>query len=405
MTKIAEPNSEPPEFIPESSGVVRTSSCAPAGAAAYSHLLACMCRVPTEEGRETAIRFLVDSISEIFPHVALCVRQSISPNGSTLVATREPRPLFERSEPPRIFSQLRYERVFTLLHGGGWCLHCASDDHDILDDQSPAARLILPIVEMIDSTLKTAECIESLRARAADVREMQTRLVQTEKLASLGEVAAGVAHQISNPLTSILNYSDYLLHKAESLRTDLGDIERLRRMQDAANRIHKFARALTTYARPPEETPEPVSIKDVIERALVFSEHVIRESRASVQLDLTENLPPVLGVPGELVQVFVNLITNACQAMRTSGDTITVRAHSEQSAQYLVITVEDNGPGIRGEHLLRVFEPFFTTKDHDVGTGLGLSVVRFIVTSHHGEITAHSSPGNGAVFRIVLPAA
>jgi PAS domain S-box-containing protein len=233
-----------------------------------------------------------------------------------------------------------------------------------------------------------------------EVRQLQKQVIHTEKLATLGQVAAGVAHELNNPLTSITVYGNYLLNRLMG-EIDQADAERLKRIVEAAERIQSFTKDLVTYARPSGEEPTLIQLDDLIERALSFCEHLIGEHGADVTLDVAEEVPPVYGIRGQLEQVFVNLLTNACHSLTGDGGSIVVSAKPLGDDQVL-ITIEDSGHGIAGEHLEHVFEPFFTTKDQGEGTGLGLSIVRNILDNHHAEIDVESELGRGTRFKITM---
>jgi len=233
-----------------------------------------------------------------------------------------------------------------------------------------------------------------------EVRQLQKQVIHTEKLATLGQVAAGVAHELNNPLTSITVYGNYLLNRLLG-EIEPADSERLKRIVEAAERIQSFTKDLVTYARPSGEEPTLIRLDELIERALSFCEHLIGEHGADVTLDVAEDVPPVYGIRGQLEQVFVNLLTNACHALVGKGGSIVIAAGPANDDQ-VVITVEDTGHGIAAEHIEHVFEPFFSTKDQGEGTGLGLSIVRNILDNHHAEISVESEPGRGTKFKITM---
>ena len=236
------------------------------------------------------------------------------------------------------------------------------------------------------------------------MRGLEAQVIQSEKLASLGQIAAGIVHELHNPLTSIVAYSDYLRKKSMKAGGDPADAERLLRIHEAAERILRFARDLVAYSRPSTEVPAPVVVHDIIERALVFCEHVVDECGVVVVRDFHAGRL-VRGVGGQLTQVFVNLFTNACHAMRRTGGTLSVTTATSSDGATVTVTIADDGHGIDDEHLPRIFEPFFTTKSDGGGTGLGLSIVRNIVVSHGGTISAHRHSPQGTVFVVELPAA
>jgi signal transduction histidine kinase len=230
-------------------------------------------------------------------------------------------------------------------------------------------------------------------------------MIQAEKLASLGQIVAGIVHELNNPLTSILAYADYLSRKRRARGQDddvEDDIERLRRIEEAASRILKFSRDLVAYARPSTEVPGPVSLSEVVGKALGFCEHEFKH--IGVEHHVAEELPPIRGVSGSLIQVFVNLFTNAAHAMSAGGQ-LRILARLEPNARAVLVDVEDEGQGIEPENVPLIFEPFFTTKTDGRGTGLGLSIVRGIVDMHGGTVAVRSAPGRGTVFTLTLPLA
>ena len=233
------------------------------------------------------------------------------------------------------------------------------------------------------------------------VRELQRQVIHTEKLATLGQVAAGVAHELNNPLTSIMVYSSYLSSKlAGTLEAE--DLKKLTRIHGGAKRIQKFTRDLVTYARPSDEPPELVDIVKTLEHAISFCEHTLHSAHANMVLSLADDIRPVYGVPSQFEQVFVNLIANACHALPSTGGDIPITA-VQADAQRASITIADSGGGISTTHLQRVFEPFYTTKEIGKGTGLGLPIVRNILKNHNATIAVTSEPQRGTSFVIVLP--
>jgi PAS domain S-box-containing protein len=235
-----------------------------------------------------------------------------------------------------------------------------------------------------------------------EIRELEQRIIHAEKLATIGQLAAGVVHELNNPLTSISVYSDYLLKQAEAAKQRPSDILKLRRIHESAERILRFTRELLAYARPTPEEPHELALSEVVTRALQFCEHLIAQRGVELTVQLGEQLPTMLGVSGQLQQVLVNLVTNACHAVPEGAGTLGVSL-SQNDAGFLELCVRDNGAGISPDHLNRIFEPFFSTKGEGHGTGLGLSIVRNIVEDHRGTIRVDSTLGKGARFTIVLP--
>ncbi len=236
-----------------------------------------------------------------------------------------------------------------------------------------------------------------------EIRELEQRIVHAEKLATVGQLAAGVVHELNNPLTSISVYSDYLLKQAIEQHSKPADVHKLKRIHESADRILRFSRELLAYARPTPEEPKSVHVSEVIERSLEYCDHLITERGVNVRTSVNHDLTPMLGVAGQLQQVLVNLITNACHAMPEGAGQLEVAAMPSADGDVQIL-VSDNGSGISPDHLGRIFEPFFSTKGEGHGTGLGLSIVRNIVELHHGRIEVESELGNGTSFIITFPA-
>jgi len=236
-----------------------------------------------------------------------------------------------------------------------------------------------------------------------EVEALRRQIVQLEKLASFGKIAAGVAHEINNPLTAILAYADQL---ARSLKDSAPDqLERVKRISESAERILGFSRDLVAYSRPSQGAPSPMSIHATLDQALFFCAHLFEKRHVTVQRDFASEEPRMMGMAEQLVQVFVNLLTNACQAMEDEPRTIrlSTRLSTRWDGATILVAIEDSGRGIAEEDLERVFEPFFTTKRESGGTGLGLNIVRNIVDAHRGEITVERCEPRGTRFTVVLP--
>ncbi|KYF59625.1 histidine kinase, partial [Sorangium cellulosum] len=286
-----------------------------------------------------------------------------------------------------------FERMAAIEPEGRSSVHIAADDAGYLDS-APIGALLDRLSLALRIAIREARAQQSLR----------DQIIQAEKLASLGKMAAGVVHELNNPLTSILAYSEYLRRKGERGGFDPSDIERLARINDAADRIRRFTRDLIAYSRPSTERPGAVSLHDIIERALVFCEHLLDQTGVTVEKRFGE-IPPVHGVIDPLTQVFVNLFTNAAHAMHERGGCLGIATALSPSDGYITVSIQDEGHGIKADHLSRIFEPFFTTKTDGTGTGLGLSIVRNIVAAHGGAIRAAQRAPRGTVFTLDLPIA
>lgn len=255
------------------------------------------------------------------------------------------------------------------------------------------------------SILKASGEVEAVIAIGSDrdeVRELQQMVVQSEKLATLGQLAASVVHELNNPLTSISVYGDYLLRYLRSSGAKDSDVEKAHRIVDASDRILSFTKDLMNYARPADAVPGTVNLRQVIDDSLVFCEHLFDGRSISVDRSYAEEQPRILGVVGQLHQVFINLFTNASQAMAEGGGSLRVSTRPAAEG-WVVVKVSDTGKGIPADRINLVFDPFFTTKEAGAGTGLGLSVVRSIVDNHRGRIRVESQLGQGAVFTLSFP--
>ena len=237
------------------------------------------------------------------------------------------------------------------------------------------------------------------------IEMLQQQVVRAERLATLGELAAGVVHELNNPLTSITVYAEYLVRKLESQGSDIADLEKLRRIGASAQRILRFSRDLVQYARPSGRDLEPVDIAAVVRASVSICEHLVDRGGIALAVEVDPELPVIQAITGQLEQVLINLITNAVHAVEAKGDKagrVVVRAQVE-SPSTILVEVADSGPGIAPEDREKIFEPFFTTKPDGKGTGLGLPIVRNIVEQHRGEISVARSDLGGAAFRVILP--
>jgi|GEM_PF-398311 len=234
-----------------------------------------------------------------------------------------------------------------------------------------------------------------------ELRKLQEQVIHSEKLATLGQLAAGVVHELNNPLTSITVYSNYLLKKMTESGEEAGDIQKVERISEGAERILQFTKALVAYARPSGEKPTALMLGDVVARSVSFCEHLIRKANVKVDIVSEPETIMIYGVEDQLQQVMVNLITNSCHALPSSGGEISIKTEKTEDGRVLM-EFSDNGQGIPEEIIEQVFEPFVTTKPVGVGTGLGLSIVRNIIMNHRGEIKVKSEPGRGTTFSIYL---
>ena len=363
--------------------------------------------LPVEAGEEAVTRVLLEALLGILPGHAFGARITVEGHVCELRVVAggdRPTPLASGVAEGRLFPGFLHERHFRVLEAGDDALYIASDDPGLLDETFPALQLVHRASFLLKPAREHARAHGALLAARRVVTERTAQLVQAEKLASLGQMAASIAHELNNPLTSIVAYTDYLMKLAGG-RADPDEIERLKRIAESAHRVLVFARDLVTYSRPTDGPPQPVILSSTLDQALLFCEHVLAESAVTVERDFGDGVLPVRGVPSQLAQVFVNLITNACHAMPERSGILIVRTELVMGDAVVRVTVTDNGHGIAKEHFDHLFEPFFTTKREGKGSGLGLSIVKDIIDAHGGDISVRSEPGKGTSFLIDFPVA
>jgi signal transduction histidine kinase len=232
-----------------------------------------------------------------------------------------------------------------------------------------------------------------------DRSELEKRLVQADKLSSIGLLAAGVAHEVNTPLAVISTYAQLL---AKQISGDDQKSKLLEKIAKQTFRASEIVNSLLNFSRTSSTDFIELDVNRVIKETVNLIEHQLQKAVVEVKLDLEANLPPVKANAGKLQQVFLNLFLNARDAMPFGG-VLTIRSWSEEGAAR--ICVADNGEGIAPENLARIYDPFFTTKGAKKGTGLGLSVTYGIVREHAGSIEVDSRPGEGTRFYLELPLA
>jgi len=231
------------------------------------------------------------------------------------------------------------------------------------------------------------------------LQETHLQLVSSEKMASLGKLAAGIAHEINNPLAGILIYSSLLMEDLSEGDAKRGDLARI--VQEAG-RCKEIVKSLLEFARQTEPKMEPTDINRAITDGLFFLENQALFHNIQIIKQLDPFLPFVRGNASQLKQVFMNIIVNAAEAMHGNG-TLTITTSTAPDRKSVLVEFTDTGEGISEENLTRIFDPFFTTKDVGKGTGLGLSTSYGIVESHGGKIRVKSKVGEGSTFTIELP--
>jgi signal transduction histidine kinase len=243
--------------------------------------------------------------------------------------------------------------------------------------------------------LKTDTLEEALH----ELKATQDQLIRSERLYSIGRLAATIAHEVNNPLQVVRTRLELALEGIDAGQPVRGeDLEIVNREID---RVAKILQGLRNLLRPTEETDTVIAVNDAVREVLELLEKQIRRQGITLKMDLASESPQVLGHGNQLRQVFLNLALNALEATPRGGELYVTTA--KQPEGRVVITVADNGVGIPSSNLAQIFEPFYTTKAQ--GLGLGLSVCQTIVEAHGGEITVESNPGEGTAFHIELPAA
>ena len=234
-----------------------------------------------------------------------------------------------------------------------------------------------------------------------ELEETQVQLLQAEKMASLGKLAAGVAHQINNPLGGITLFAKLML---EEYTLEKGAEEDLHRILRDAERARNTVKELLEFTRQTRHLMQPNNINDALQRTLFLIENQTLFQNIQLRKELQEDLPPVSSDAQQLYHLMMNIILNAAQAMDGNG-ILHIKTHYREKQDRVCIVISDTGPGIPEKALPHVFEPFFTTKDEGKGTGLGLSLAYNIVESHGGRMSARNNPEKGASFIIELPSA
>ena len=242
---------------------------------------------------------------------------------------------------------------------------------------------------------------DELHSREIALNKAQEQLVQSEKMAAFGQLGAGIAHEVKNPLAGILGYAQLSLRKVEK---ETLIYKNLLVIEKETKRCSKIIESLLKFARQEKYTPEMVDVNQVIEDAAAIVDHQLGINKVQLEKELASGLPHIMGNANQIQQVLMNLMINAQQAMEGTPGVVRLSSQLLPAGQ-VELRVSDNGPGMSEEVRTRLFEPFFTTKPAGKGTGLGLSVSYGIIKEHRGGIQIESEPGQGATFIITLPVA
>jgi signal transduction histidine kinase/CheY-like chemotaxis protein len=279
--------------------------------------------------------------------------------------------------------------------------------HDELEMMRPARRVLerffRPVLDAEGRPLGWLELFSDVTSE----RQIQSKLLRTEKMAALGQLVSGIAHELNNPLTAIMGYAQLLLGHG----LNPSQLSEARNVYHEAERARRIVKNLLYFARENRSERVRTDLNEVIERTLALRSYELRVENIAVHCDLARDLPKTMADPYQLQQVVLNLVVNAEQSLlegRGQGHVWIRTSHSirggiQPGAGRIFLEISDDGPGVAPEIASRIFDPFFTTKPSGVGTGLGLSIVYGIVQQHGGEVTFESEPGAGAKFLVEFP--
>jgi two-component system NtrC family sensor kinase len=252
-----------------------------------------------------------------------------------------------------------------------------------------------------------AELTETFNTMASSLKERDKRLkeqahqqiMKSERLATLGQLAAGVAHEINNPLGAVLMYAHLSMEELEAADPRRRNLEKVVR---ESTRCKNIVRGLLDFARQSEPNIEESDVNEILKRTLSLLENQVLLQNIRITTALSASLPKVMMDSGQMQQVFTNIILNAAEAMPGEGE-LTVASRTTAGDEWIEIEFTDTGCGIPRENLEKIFDPFFTTKEVGRGTGLGLAVSYGIIARHKGTVEVKSEPGKGTTFIVRLP--
>jgi two-component system NtrC family sensor kinase len=285
------------------------------------------------------------------------------------------------------------------------------DSHVALTSSDEIGQLAREFNEMTDrlrqARAEYQQLTETLEAkvheRTAEIAQMHSQLVRSEKLASLGQLVAGIAHEINNPLSGILMFAT-LFAEDRSLPKGMRDDALI--IVRETQRCAGIVKRLLEFSRNSIPRKKLKALPGIMDDTMALLEHQASLGNVEIVRNYQPDLPEILVDPNQIEQVFVNMVVNACQAM-PNGGRLNIAMHLDSDRHYLVTTIEDTGQGIPSENLTKIFDPFFTTKDQLTnglaGTGLGLSVSYGIIQNHGGRIGVESEVGTGTIFTVELP--
>jgi signal transduction histidine kinase/CheY-like chemotaxis protein len=370
------------------------------------HMLLCLDGVPDRERAERAeaeLRTVAESAAVVFFESAGTIR-FVSPEFAELLGMegREASSIATAADWLALGERFRSPTLF----GNCWQAFTSgemTDRRDELEMLYPTRRLLERVARPVrDPQGRSIGWLEQYKDVTTE-RQGQTKMLQTEKMAALGHLVSGIAHELNNPLTTIMGYAQLLL--GHGLLPE--QLIEARNVYQEAERARRIVKNLLYFARENQPERTRVELNEVVERALALRSYELRLENIAVICELATDLPPTMADPFQLQQVVLNLLVNAEQALleaRGQGQVqIRTSCITRSDGKRLRLEIADDGPGIALEIGSRIFDPFFTTKPPGVGTGLGLSIVYGIIHQHGGEVTFDSQPGAGAKFTIDLP--
>lgn len=269
------------------------------------------------------------------------------------------------------------------------------DAHDFTPQDE---ELLATIARQLATSIEKIRLYDETRRAYDDLRRTQEQLLQSEKMSAVGQLISGVAHELNNPLTAILGYTQLL--EAESLPERCSDY--VSKLYKQTQRTHRVVQNLLSFARQRKPQKQQVDVRRVLDDTIALRDYDLKLNNVQVVRDFASSLPVVVADPHQLEQVYLNILNNASDAVLECSRRGTVKVRAFAEGNRVVVEFRDSGPGIRDPK--RIFDPFYTTKAVGKGTGLGLSICYGIVKEHGGEILASNHPDGGAVFRVELPA-
>ena len=330
---------------------------------------------------------LVIDLSESFSFVSSRIRDLLGHKPEDLVGKK----IAELPDHSSAFAAL-YRDVSSGRRLFGFCEYEANHRDGSLRTMRASAS------PLFDAESKVNGVIVSVRDISVE-KKLEQQIIQSERLAAMGQMIGGFAHELNNPLTSILGVSELLQD------TDIPEASRkqLVMLQQQARRATEIVQNLMYFSRPPLPGKTDINVAELVQRTLHLHAYSLRKNNITVDFLPESPLPHVTGDPHQLMQVFLNLVMNAEQAIREVRDRGTLRIRLGKDDDHIMIIFQDDGPGIPADILPKIFDPFYTTKRPGRGTGLGLSICKAILREHGGNVEVASGPGGGAVFMVYLP--